>query len=76
MGTVINDFYNPEFILIGKDTGSEEPLVNFYKSALGRQNIFITDITTAEGIKVFYNTFITAKTVLGNIYGEFAHSWT
>ena len=40
---------------------------------LGKQQVFVTDITTAEGIKVFYNTFITAKTVLGNIYGELSH---
>ncbi|HLG91083.1 MAG TPA: NAD(P)-binding domain-containing protein, partial [Candidatus Saccharimonadales bacterium] len=70
MGTVINDFYNPEFVLIGKDDGDITPLLNFYKLTLGNQKIFVTDITTAEGIKVFYNTFITAKTVLGNMYGE------
>jgi len=73
MGTVINDFYNPEFVLIGKDEGDVTPLVNFYKLTLNSPKFVITDITTAEGIKVFYNTFITAKTVLGNIYGEFAH---
>jgi len=74
MGTVINDFYNPEFVLIGKDDGDITPLLNFYKLTLGGHNkVFVTDITTAEGIKVFYNTFITTKTVLGNMYGEFAH---
>ncbi len=73
MGTVINDFYNPELILIGKDEGDITPVVNFYKQILGDKKIFITDITTAEGIKVFYNTFVTTKTVLGNLYGEFAH---
>lgn len=73
MGTVINDFHNPEFVLIGKDEGDITPLINFYKLTLGPKKIFTTDITTAEGIKVFYNTFITAKTVLGNLYGEFAH---
>lgn len=73
MGAVINDFYNPEFVLIGKDDGNITPLVNFYKSTLGEKKIFATDITTAEGIKVFYNTFVTTKTVLGNMYGEFAH---
>lgn len=73
MGTVAEDFYNPEFVLIGKDSGDITPLQNFYKLTLGNQKEFVTDITTAEGIKVFYNTFITAKTVLGNMYGEFAH---
>lgn len=74
MGTVISDFYTPEFVLIGKDDGDITPLLNFYKLTIGGHNkIFTTDITTAEGIKVFYNTFITTKTVLGNMYGEFAH---
>jgi len=73
MGTVINDFYNPEFVLIGKEDGDITPLTNFYRLTLGDQKMFVTDITTAEGIKVFYNTFITTKTVLGNMYGEFAH---
>ena len=73
MGTVLNDFVKPEFILIGKDEGDIAPLSNFYKLTLGPVKQFVTDITTAEGIKVFYNTFITTKTVLGNMYGEFAH---
>ncbi len=73
MGTVINDFYNPEFILIGKDQGDVTPLTNFYKLTLGQQQVFITDITTAEGIKMLYNTFITSKIVFANTYGEMAH---
>ncbi len=73
MGTVVKDFYSPEFVLIGREDGDITPLRNFYRLTLGDQKIFVTDITTAEGIKVFYNTFITTKTVLGNMYGEFAH---
>ena len=73
MGTVIPDFLNPEFVLIGTSGGDTTPLTNFYKMILGVDKAFITDITTAEGIKVLYNTFITTKTVLGNMYGEFAH---
>ncbi len=73
MGTVVDDFYNPEFVLIGKDDGDIAPLLNLYKLTLGEHKTFVTDITTAEGIKVFYNTFITTKTVLGNMYGELAH---
>ncbi len=73
MGTVIPDFLSPEFALIGTDTGDATPLTQLYKIILGQNKAFITDITTAEGIKMFYNTFITTKTVLGNLYGEIAH---
>lgn len=71
MGTVVQDFMNPEFVLIGgEDTAI---LRHFYINIHGHDRTFVTDITTAEGIKVFYNTFITTKTVLANMYGEFAH---
>ncbi len=77
MGTVVEDFLNPEFVLLGIDgTMSKpvmEPLKDIYRTLHGQDRTFVTDITTAEGIKVFYNTFITAKTVLGNLWGEMAH---
>lgn len=71
MGIVVSDFLNPEFVLIGGDDTAI--LRHFYMKIHGQDKTFITDITTAEGIKVFYNTFITTKTVLANLYGEFAH---
>jgi len=71
LGRVVEDYLDPEFVLIG---GEDVALLkHFYTKLHGRNRSFVTDITTAEGIKVFYNTFITAKTVLGNMYGEFAH---
>jgi len=73
MGTVIKDFLNPEFVLIGNDNGDTTQLTNFYKMIHGKDHTFITDITTAEGIKVLYNTYITSKIVFANIYGEMAH---
>lgn len=72
MGTVVRDFLNPEFVLVGAH--SEEAirqLRKFYYTIHDKQ-LFITDLRTAEGIKVFYNTFITTKTVLANLYGEMA----
>ncbi len=71
MGTVVQDFLNPEFVLIGGEDIAT--IKHFYTKFYGRDRTFITDITTAEGIKVFYNTFITSKIVLGNMYGEFSH---
>jgi UDPglucose 6-dehydrogenase len=73
MGTVISDFLNPEFVLIGQDRKHSSAIRDFYLKIHGQDKTLITDITTAEGIKVFYNTFITTKTVLGNMYGEFAY---
>lgn len=73
MGTVLNDYLDPEFALIGVE--SEEAaakLEDFYKKLFDKPHV-VTDITTAEGIKVSYNTWITAKTVIANVWGELAH---
>lgn len=70
MGTVLDDYLHPEFNLIGVD--SEEAankLEEFYKT-INDAPCVRTDITTAEGIKVSYNTWITAKTVIANSWGE------
>lgn len=72
MGTVYSDFMNPEFWLIGSENNDWVPVAELYRTICDCP-IVQTDIKTAEGIKVFYNTFITAKTVLANLYGEMAH---
>ncbi len=75
MGTAYQDYLNPEFVLVGYDKENEkyaDKLEEFYKT-IHNKPIFKTDIRTAEAIKVFYNTFVTMKTVLGNIYGEMAY---
>lgn len=73
MGTVLEDYLHPEFNLIGvlsKDAAKR--LETFYATINDAPNV-VTDITTAEGIKVSYNTWITAKTVIANAWGEMAH---
>lgn len=73
MGNVIDDYLNPEFNLIGVDSqAAAERLEQFYKT-INEAPAIKTDITTAEAIKVSYNTFITMKTVLANAWGEMAH---
>lgn len=75
MGTVYKDYLNPEFVLVGRDPrypDAVQALRDFY-STIHDAPIFETDITTAEGIKVFYNTFITAKTLLANAWMQMAH---
>jgi UDPglucose 6-dehydrogenase len=72
MGTTIDDFLNPEFTLLGvDDKDAAVTMQKFFEEMTGRPT-FNTDINTAEGIKVFYNTYITMKTVLANVYGEMA----
>jgi UDPglucose 6-dehydrogenase len=74
MGTVLEDYLHPEFNLIGVEQSHEgkraaDLLEAFYIDLNGAPSIR-TDITTAEGIKVSYNSWITAKTVLANAWGE------
>lgn len=73
MGQVVDDFLHPEFVLIGqRDEVAAENLQSFYRT-LHSAECVVTDITTAEGIKVSYNTWITAKTVIANVWGELCH---
>lgn len=73
MGSVIEDYLHPEFNLVGvEDEETADQLEEFY-STINDAPVLRTDITTAEGIKVAYNTWITAKTVIANAWGEVAH---
>jgi UDPglucose 6-dehydrogenase len=73
MGTVLADYLNPEFSLIGvDDEAASTQLQEFYGTLFDKPQL-VTDTTTAEAIKVSYNTFITMKTVLANTWGELAH---
>lgn len=69
MGTTIEDFMNPEFILLGGD--SEEPLEkmrDFYSFV--SKNCMLMDVESAELTKVAYNTFIGFKIVFANAISE------
>jgi UDPglucose 6-dehydrogenase len=75
MGTTIQDFLHTEFVLIGADPDNAigaERLAEFYKT-LHDHPSFITDLKTAELIKVAYNTFIGAKIVFANTMMEICH---
>ena len=73
MGTVVEDVLNPEFTLIGVDEPDVADRLEAVHKMVHNAPALRTDITTAEAIKVSYNTFITTKTVLGNLWGEIAH---
>ena len=68
MGSVAWDMVNPEMIMIGTQDGSEtgdaKELVDLYKTIMQNDPRYIIGTwDECECIKVFYNTFISAKPV-------------
>ena len=73
MGTTINDFLNPEFVLFGvRDKEAAERTKGFY-GTLHKKPFYETTIENAELIKVAYNTFITMKICFTNTLMEVCH---
>lgn len=70
MGTVIPDYLNPEFVLVGNDNGDVSDLSAFYASFGLADRMRVMSITSAEATKVFYNTFISMKLSFANIVAE------
>ena len=77
MGSVEWDMVNPEMVIIGTEdgsvTGDAEQLIKFYQGLM--QNNPRYEVGTwdeAECIKVFYNTFISAKIGLANMIQDVA----
>jgi UDPglucose 6-dehydrogenase len=77
MGSVKWDMVNPEMIMIGTEDGNPNALahelVSIYKDIM--QNDPRYEIGTwdeCEAIKIFYNTFISAKVGLANMIQDFA----
>ncbi len=73
MGTTVNDFINPEFVLFGVyDTWAAKTVKIFIKQFTIKP-FYKTDIINAELIKVCYNTFIGMKIVFSNTIMEICH---
>lgn len=77
MGSVKWDMVNPECLIIGTEDGSSTSdaklLVDFYKPMMkNNPQINIGTWDEAEAIKVFYNTFISAKIGLVNMIQDVA----
>ena len=77
MGSVKWDMANPEMVIIGTEDGSltgvAGELIDLYKSIM--QNDPRYEVGTwdeCESIKIFYNTFISAKVGLVNMIQDFA----
>jgi UDPglucose 6-dehydrogenase len=76
MGSVKWDFANPEMVMIGTETGKPvemEDLINLYRPLMKNNPRYVTGTwDECEAIKIFYNTFISAKVGLVNMIQDFA----
>jgi len=76
MGSVKWDFANPEMVMIGTETGDAgemEDLTNLYRPLMKNNPRYVTGTwDECESIKIFYNTFISAKVGLVNMIQDFA----
>ena len=72
MGQIIDDFLNPDFILIGQlDTRSGNELENFYNTIYKKKmNYKRMTIESAEITKLSVNTYITNKISYANMISE------
>lgn len=77
MGSVKWDMVNPECLIIGTEdgstTGDAQELIEFYKPLMKNEpRVNIGTWDEAEAIKIFYNTFISAKIGLVNMIQDVA----
>lgn len=77
MGTVKWDMVNPEMVMIGTEDGSEtgdaRELREFYETIMQNDpRYFVGTWDECECLKVFYNTFISAKVSLVNMIQDVA----
>ena len=77
MGSVAWDMVNPEMVMIGTEDGTEtgdaKQLVDFYKTVMENNPRYVVGTwDECECIKVFYNTFISAKIGLVNMIQDVA----
>lgn len=76
MGSVKWDMANPEMVMIGTETGDPaemQELVDIYKPLMQNNPRYVTGTwDECEAIKIFYNTFISAKVGLANMIQDFA----
>lgn len=72
MGTTVNDFLNPEFVLLGADDADDAiPVAEVYRTLHDRPRVVVS-VESAELTKIAYNVVISAKIVIGNTLMEIA----
>ena len=76
MGSVKWDMVNPEMIMIGTkhgDNAMAQELIDIYQPLMQNNPRYVTGTwEECEAIKIFYNTFISAKVGLVNMIQDFA----
>lgn len=73
MGTVIPDFLNPEFVLLGVESReAADKVIDFY-ATIHSKPVVEMPIIDAELAKVAYNTFIGMKIAFANTLMEICH---
>ena len=77
MGSVAWDMVNPEMVMIGTEdgttSGDAKQLIDFYKTVMENDPRYVIGTwDECECIKVFYNTFISAKIGLVNMIQDVA----
>jgi len=76
MGSVKWDMVNPEMLIIGSKDGTDPrvtELIDIYKKIMHNVPRYETGTwEEAEGIKIFYNTYISAKVGIVNMIQDFA----
>jgi UDPglucose 6-dehydrogenase len=76
MGSVKWDMVNPEMVMIGSATGSGteiQDLIDLYQPMMQNSPRYVTGTwEECEAIKIFYNTFISAKVGIVNMIQDFA----
>ena len=75
MGSIAWDMVNPEMIIVGTQDGTDsQDLVDFYAPLMENNPRYsIGTWEEAECVKIFYNTFISAKLALVNMIQDVAH---
>jgi UDPglucose 6-dehydrogenase len=76
MGSVKWDMVNPEMVMIGSDSGANDTiqqLIDIYRPIMQNNPRYVTGTwEECEAIKIFYNTFISAKVGIVNMIQDFA----
>jgi UDPglucose 6-dehydrogenase len=77
MGSVKWDMVNPEMVMIGTEDGNPNALagelIDIYRTIMENDPRYVVGTwDECEAIKIFYNTFISAKVGLANMIQDFA----